>query len=197
MMAERGLSVAHSTIFRWVQDYAPEIYKRIQPYLKQTNDSWRVDETNVKVRGKWMYLYRAVDWTGQTLDFLLNETRSTRAAKRFAEGEARQNGRQGAGQLKWTIIGVSQLTKQHTTFRVLVKSAIWFLTRLLAEAQPLWPVLKIIGAGLDSRSINSTHSVPSSGWTRARFCLHHLIYWPYMSLSGQIIAVLTDQITDR
>jgi IS6 family transposase len=51
--------------------------------LKQTNDSWRVDETYVKVRGKWMYLYRAVDSTGQTLDFLLNQTRSTRAAKRF------------------------------------------------------------------------------------------------------------------
>ena len=83
MTAERGLSVDHSTIFRWVQDYAPEIDKRTRPYLKATNDSWRVDETYVKVRGKWMYLYRAVDSTGQTIDFLLNETRSTRTAKRF------------------------------------------------------------------------------------------------------------------
>jgi transposase, IS6 family len=83
MMTERGLSVDHTTIFRWVQDYAPELDKRSRPYLKPTNDSWRVDETYVKVRGKWMYLYRAVDSTGQTLDFLLNETRSTRAAKRF------------------------------------------------------------------------------------------------------------------
>ena len=83
MMAERGLSVDHSTIFRWVQRYAPEIDKRCRPHLKKTNDSWRVDETYVKVRGQWMYLYRAVDSTGQTLDFLLNETRSTRAAKRF------------------------------------------------------------------------------------------------------------------
>jgi transposase-like protein len=83
MMTERGLSVDHSTIFRWVQRYAPELDKRCRPHLKQTNDSWRVDETYVKVRGKWMYLYRAVDSTGQTLDFLLNETRSTRAAKRF------------------------------------------------------------------------------------------------------------------
>ena len=83
MMTEGGLSVDHSTIFRWVQDCAPEIDKRCRPYLKQTNDSWRVDETYVKVRGRWMYLYRAVDSTGQTLDFLLNETRSTRAAKRF------------------------------------------------------------------------------------------------------------------
>jgi IS6 family transposase len=83
LMTERGLSVDHSTIFRWVQRYAPELDERSRPHLKQTNDSWRVDETYVKVRGKWMYLYRAVDSTGQTLDFLLNETRSTRAAKRF------------------------------------------------------------------------------------------------------------------
>jgi IS6 family transposase len=83
MMTERGLSLNHTTIYRWVQRYAPEIDKRSRPYLKQTNDSWRVDETYVKVRGTWMYLYRAVDSTGQTLDFLLNQTRSTRAAKRF------------------------------------------------------------------------------------------------------------------
>jgi IS6 family transposase len=83
IMAERGLSVDHSTIFRWVQRYSPELDRRCRPHLKPTNDSWRVDETYVKVRGKWMYLYRAVDSTGQTLDFLLNETRSIRAAKRF------------------------------------------------------------------------------------------------------------------
>ena len=52
MMAERGLSVDHSTIFRWVQRYSPELDKRCRPHLKQTNDSWRVDETYVKVRGK-------------------------------------------------------------------------------------------------------------------------------------------------
>jgi transposase-like protein len=83
IMIERGLWVVHTTIFRWVQEYAPEIDKRSRPHLKRSNDSWRVDETYVKVRGKWMYLYRAVDSSGQTLDFQLNETRSTRAAKRF------------------------------------------------------------------------------------------------------------------
>ena len=83
MMTERGLGVVHTTIFRWVQEYAPEIDKRSRRHLKKSNDSWRVDETYVKVRGKWMYLYRAVDSTGQTLDFQLNETRSKRAAKRF------------------------------------------------------------------------------------------------------------------
>ena len=83
MMMERGLGVVHTSILRWVQEYAPEIDKRSRPHLKKSNDSWRVDETYVKVRGKWMYLYRAVDSSGQTLDFQLNETRSTRAAKRF------------------------------------------------------------------------------------------------------------------
>jgi len=73
-MSERGLSLDHTTIYRWVQRYAPELDKRSRPYLKQ-NDSWRVDETYVKVRGNWMFLYRAVDSTGQTLDFLLNQTR--------------------------------------------------------------------------------------------------------------------------
>lgn len=75
MMSERGLSVVHTTIYRWVQEYAPEIDQRSRPYLKKSNDSWRVDETYVKVRGKWLYLYRAVDSSGQTLDFQLNETR--------------------------------------------------------------------------------------------------------------------------
>ena len=83
MMTERGLELVHTTIYRWVQEYAPELDQRSRPILKRTNDSWRVDETYVKVRGVWMYLYRAVDSTGQTLDFLLNETRSSRAAKRF------------------------------------------------------------------------------------------------------------------
>jgi IS6 family transposase len=83
MMSERGLSIDHTTIFRWGQNYAPEIDRRSRPHLKKSNDSWRVDETYVKVRGKWMYLYRAVDSSGQTLDFQLNTTRSKRAARRF------------------------------------------------------------------------------------------------------------------
>ena len=86
MMTERGLSIDHSTIFRWVQDYAPEREKRTRPYLKQTDDSWRVDETYVKARGRWMYLYRAVDSTGQTLDFLLNETEYQSGQTIFPQG---------------------------------------------------------------------------------------------------------------
>jgi transposase, IS6 family len=82
-MSERGLAVVPTTVYRWVQANAPEIDERCRPYLKPTNDSWRVDETYVKVRGQWMYLYRALDSAGNTLDFLLYATRSRRAAKRF------------------------------------------------------------------------------------------------------------------
>lgn len=73
-MLERGLDVDHTTIYRWVQDYAPELDKRCRPHLKPTNDSWRVDETYILVKGEWKYLYRAVDSLGFTLDFILDAT---------------------------------------------------------------------------------------------------------------------------
>jgi transposase-like protein len=83
MLLERGISVDHTTIYRWVQRYAPELERRCRAYLKRTNDSWRVDETYVKVKGTWMYLYRAVDSEGLTLEFLLSPTRAAEAAKQF------------------------------------------------------------------------------------------------------------------
>jgi transposase, IS6 family len=83
MMRERGLHVDHATIYRWVQRYAPELEKRCKPHLKATHDSWRVDETYVKVKKVWMYLYRAVDSQGTTLEFLLSATRDAQAAKGF------------------------------------------------------------------------------------------------------------------
>src|SRR5438067_2668295 len=83
MMRERGLHVDHTTIYRWVQRYAPELEKRCRPHLKACNDSWRVDETYIKVKKVWMYLYRAIDSEGNTLEFLLSPTRDAEAAKRF------------------------------------------------------------------------------------------------------------------
>jgi len=80
---ERGLKLDHTTIYRWVQEYAPEINKRIKPYLKYTNDSWKVDETYLKIKGIWYYLYRAIDKEGNTLDWMLSKTRNKQAAKRF------------------------------------------------------------------------------------------------------------------
>jgi transposase, IS6 family len=83
MMRERGLYIDHTSIYRWVQHYAPELEKRRRPHLNATNDSWRVDETYIKVKKVWMYLYRAVDSHGNTLEFLLSPTRNAQAAKRF------------------------------------------------------------------------------------------------------------------
>ena len=84
MMTERGVAVDHSTIYRWVQHYAPEMEKRLRwQWRRAGSGSWRVDETYVKVRGKWTYLYRAVDKYGDTIDFYLSATRNTKAAKRF------------------------------------------------------------------------------------------------------------------
>nr|WP_309101828.1 IS6 family transposase [Fredinandcohnia onubensis] len=83
MMEERGICVAHTTIMRWVHQYGPELDKRIRPYSRRTNDSWRMDETYIKVKGQWMYLYRAVDSEGNTIDFYLSKTRDAKSAKRF------------------------------------------------------------------------------------------------------------------
>ncbi len=83
MMSERGLSVHHSTIFRWVQRYAPEINKRIRPHLKMSGTSYRVDETYIKVGRDFKYLYRAVDKDGLTIEFMLSAKRDVYAAKRF------------------------------------------------------------------------------------------------------------------
>jgi len=83
MVNERGLDIHHSTIYRWVQQFAPELDKRCRPYLRPTNDSWRVDETYLKIKGKDRYLYRAVDSQGRTIDFLLTARRDAQAAKRF------------------------------------------------------------------------------------------------------------------
>ena len=84
MMTERGVAVDHSTIYRWVQHFAPKIEKRLRwPWRRPRSRSWRVDETYIKVHGKWAYLYRAVDTFGNTIDFYLSSTRHTKAAKRF------------------------------------------------------------------------------------------------------------------
>src|SRR5271168_1473724 len=83
LLAERGLRADHVTVWRWVQRYGPEMEQRLRRRLKPTNDSWRVDETYIRVKGKWVYLYRAVDSTGATIDFLLSAKRDVAAAERF------------------------------------------------------------------------------------------------------------------
>jgi IS6 family transposase len=83
MMEESGVAVDPSTIFRWVQRYAPEIQKRVCQYQSYRSGSWRVDETYVRVGGKWKYLFRAVDKFGQLIASMLAERRDAGAAYRF------------------------------------------------------------------------------------------------------------------
>jgi len=83
LLAERGPSVDHVTVWRWVQRYAPEVQRRLRSRLRPTNDSWRVDGTYIRVKGEWVYLYRAVDSTSATIDFLLSAKRDAAAAERF------------------------------------------------------------------------------------------------------------------
>jgi transposase-like protein len=83
MMQERGVEVDPSTIFRWVQRYAPDLEKRVRRYQGSRSGSWRVDETYVRVGGKWKYLFRAVDKCGQLIDLMLADRRDTGAACRF------------------------------------------------------------------------------------------------------------------
>jgi transposase-like protein len=89
MMQERGVNVDPSSIFRWVQRYAPEIEKPVRRYQGFRSGSWRVDETYVRVGGRWKYLFRAVDKHGQLIDFMLSDRRNTKAAYRFLRKAAK------------------------------------------------------------------------------------------------------------
>ena len=102
MMAERGLPMAHTTILRWVRRYAPEFERRWQRFARPAGLSWRVDETYIKVQGEWVYLYRAVDGAGQTVDFRLSRQRDMAVAKAFFNKAIK---RQGAAPQTITLDG--------------------------------------------------------------------------------------------
>ena len=83
MLADRGVEVDHTTMYRWVQRFAPELEKRMRRHLRPCRGPWHVEGTYLRVDGQWRYLYRAVDGTGQTVDFLLSAKRDKQTAKRF------------------------------------------------------------------------------------------------------------------
>ncbi|CDH25025.1 transposase (fragment) [Xenorhabdus bovienii str. kraussei Becker Underwood] len=92
MMAERGIAVDHSTLFRWVHRWVPLIVKRYRRSKPEVECRWRMDETYIKIKGQWRYLYRAVDTDGNTVEFLLTAHRDKKAALRFFKKAMRQHG---------------------------------------------------------------------------------------------------------
>jgi putative transposase len=92
LMEERGVEVDHSTINRWVIKYSPQLEEAFHRRKRSVWISWRMDETYIKVKGEWKYLYRAVDKYGQTIDFLLTEHRDKEAALKFLKKAIRRNG---------------------------------------------------------------------------------------------------------
>ena len=92
IMAERGILVDHSTLYRWIIRLTPLLNKAFRRYKRAVGARWRMDETYIKVKGQWKYLYRAVDSSGQTIDFLLTAKRDAAAALRFFRKAIRQHG---------------------------------------------------------------------------------------------------------
>ena len=92
MMAERGVSVDHSTVHRWAIKLLPVLEKAFRRHKQPVGKSWRMDETYIRVKGEWRYLYRAVDRDGNTIDFLLRAHRDKTAARRYFEKSIAQNG---------------------------------------------------------------------------------------------------------
>jgi len=95
MMAERGISVDHATIHRWVIRYSPELLERFNRRKRAVTGKWHIDETYIRVRGQWRYLYRAIDINGDTVEFRFSERRNLAAAKRFLRKALKRHGRPG------------------------------------------------------------------------------------------------------
>jgi transposase-like protein len=92
MMAERGISVDHATVHRWVVRYSPELLERFNLRKRSVSRKWHVDETYIKVRGQWKYLYRAIDSNGDTIELWSIERRNLTAAKRFLARALKRHG---------------------------------------------------------------------------------------------------------
>ena len=107
MMAERGISVDHATVHRWVIRYSPELLERFNRRKRSVSRKWHLDETYIKVRGQWKYLYRAIDSNGDTVEFWFSERRNLAAAKRFLHKALKRHGR-----LERIVIDGSQTNRE-------------------------------------------------------------------------------------
>jgi len=118
MMAERGFTVDHSTINRWVLHYSPQLDVAFRRKKKRVGHRWRMDETYVKIKGQWKYYYRAVDKQGQTIDFLLTATRDKKAASRFLRKAIKENGKPSLVNIDQSganKAGLQQVNRDHHT----------------------------------------------------------------------------------
>ena len=107
MMAERGIEVEHATVGRWVVRDSPELLERFNRRKRPVTKRWHLDETYIKVRGRWMYLYRAIDSNGDTVEFWFSERRNLTAAKRFLARALKRHGRP-----EWIVIDGSQTNRE-------------------------------------------------------------------------------------
>jgi transposase-like protein len=118
LMAERGFSVDHSTINRWVLHYSPQLDAAFRRKKKRVGGRWRMDETYIKVKGQWTYYYRAVDKQGNTIDFLLTATRDRTAARRFFKKAITNNGKPSLVNIDQSganTAGLQQVNREHHT----------------------------------------------------------------------------------
>lgn len=138
-MAERGVAVDHATLNRWVVKFSPLIATNAQARKRATANSWRIDETYIKVKGKWTYLYRAVDREGQTPDFMLSERRDLSAARRFFKQAIGINGvpdrvvidRSGANLVG--LLSVNVILKFTGTGRLITIRQVKYLNNILEQ----------------------------------------------------------------
>ena len=127
MMLERGVKVDHSTINRWVVSYSPELEKNFRKKKLSVGTSWRMDETYIKVKGQWKYLYRAVDKQGATIDFLLTARRDKSAAKRFfdkaigASGIPEKINMDKSGANKAAVDAINETRKQKKKKKIFIR----------------------------------------------------------------------------
>ncbi|WP_211256295.1 IS6 family transposase [Edaphobacter aggregans] len=161
MMVERGLHIAHTTIMRWVQRYVPEFEKCWNRYARKSGRSWRVDETYLKVRGRWVYLYRAVDRDGNTFDFRLRPKQDGAAAKDFFRKAFRTQLR---APVNITLDGYA--ASQRAVLEISNQEEVWKRTKLRSSKIP----------EQSDRSGSSRYQVPKQAHTRLqelRLRRHH------------------------
>ena len=181
MMAERGVRVSHTTILRWVQRFVPAFEKRwLLRCARPVGTSWRVDETYIKVSGRWTYLYRAVDKQGHTVDFLLSEHRDITSAKRFFTQAIKHHG----APEKVTIDGypathsaISQLKREEfLPARTLVRTS-KYLNNLIEQdhrrvKQRIYPMLgfkRFQNAAITISGIELAHQIRKGQFDHAKF----------------------------